>query len=353
MVEVDITIPRKQFQLQLNQQFDRGITGIFGPSGSGKTSLLQAIAGLTKPASGSITLEGSTLFHHEDKINQPVEKRQIGYVFQEGRLFPHLSVYQNLSYGYRAGSLLEFDEVIELLQLRPLLNSKPHQISGGERQRTALGRSLLASPKILLLDEPFSAVDTRLRSQILPFILKVQQQVQIPILVVSHDLPDLLKLTHTLCILERGKCLGHGAYFDLIKSQNTRPILGSESVVNALDVTLDHSSDPGVLIGKSPTSDVSIRCEHGALVPGDQVKVFIKAQDIALSSEQVTHTTIQNQLPGTVIDIVDLGQSKLCRIDAGVKLLVKITTQSQQRLQLKPGSKVWCLFKSVAVDVLS
>lgn len=353
MVEVDITIPRKQFELQLKQQFDRGITGIFGPSGSGKTSLLQAIAGLTKPASGSIVLEGSTLFHHQDKINQPVEKRQIGYVFQEGRLFPHLSVYQNLNYGYRAGSSVAFDEVIDLLQLRPLLNSKPHQISGGERQRTALGRSLLASPKILLLDEPFSAVDTRLRSQILPFILKVQQQVQIPILVVSHDLPDLLKLTHTLCILQRGQCLGHGVYFDLIKSQSTRPILGSENVVNAIDVTLGQGADPGVLIGKSPTSNVSIRCEHGALVPGDQVKVFIKAQDIALSLHQVENTTIQNQLPGTVIDIVDLEQSKLCRIDAGVKLLVKITTQSQQRLQLKPGSKVWCLFKSVAVDVLS
>ncbi len=353
MVKLDIVVPRKHFQLQLQEQFDNGITGIFGPSGSGKTSLLQAIAGLAYPEKGSITLEDQVLFDHRRKINLPVENRSIGYVFQEGRLFPHLTVEQNLKYGYHSESSIKFDEIVQLLQLGPLLNSKPRHISGGESQRTALGRSLLSAPKILLLDEPFSAVDVQLRGQILPFILKVQQQVDIPILVVSHDLPDLLKLTSNLCVMDRGQCLGHGSYFELIKQDPVRPILGTDDLLNALEIKLDHELEQGVLMGNSIDSQVKIRCESGDLMPGEKVRVFIKAQDIALSLDRIDQTTIQNQLPGKIIDIIDLGNSQLCRVDAGEKFLVKITKQSQQRLDLKPGSAVWCLFKSVAVDVLS
>ena len=210
MTKVDIILPRKNFDLIIHQTFSDGITGIYGPSGSGKTSLLQAISGLALPKSGHISIDKRTVFDTKRKINIPVEKRNIGYVFQEGRLFPHMTVEKNLLYGQKKekNRKVGFREVVDLFNLSHLLKSKPWQISGGERQRTALGRSLLSSPDILLLDEPFSAVDTRLRDQILPFILKIQQKVQVPILVVSHDLPDLLKLTNILCIIKDGRCLG-------------------------------------------------------------------------------------------------------------------------------------------------
>ena len=171
MTEVDIILPRKNFELSICEQFSDGITGIFGPSGSGKTSLLHTISGLETPKKGRLVVNNRVLFDSGKGINLPVEKRNIGYVFQEGRLFPHMTVEKNLLYGLKknGNSNVGFDEVIDLLNLGHLLKSKPSQISGGERQRTALGRSLLSSPEILLLDEPFSAVDTRLRKQILPF----------------------------------------------------------------------------------------------------------------------------------------------------------------------------------------
>ena len=217
MTEIDILLPRKNFDITINEVFCDGITGIFGPSGSGKTSMLQAIAGLALPKSGYIKTGGRVLFDSRKKINVPVEKRRVGYVFQEGRLFPHMTVEKNLLYGYKKddGDGVKFNEVVDLLKLENLLTRRPWQISGGERQRTALGRSLLSSPDILLLDEPFSAVDTALRSRIIPFITKIQQRVRIPILVVSHEMPDLLKLTDRLCIIKEGQCHGHGKYSEL------------------------------------------------------------------------------------------------------------------------------------------
>lgn len=236
MIEVDITLPRKNFNVVIHERFSDGITGIFGPSGSGKTSLLKAISGLALPKFGNISIGNRTIFNSEKKINLQVDKRNIGYVFQEGRLFPHMSVEKNLLYGMKKHTdrKVNFNEVVELLNLRHLLKSKPSQISGGERQRTALGRSLLSSPDLLLLDEPFSAVDARLRNQILPFIIKIQQKVEIPILVVSHDLSDLLKLTNTLCIIEEGRCKGHGEYYDLLKLESVSEIFGSDSTVNSV-----------------------------------------------------------------------------------------------------------------------
>ncbi|MEO1653173.1 MAG: ATP-binding cassette domain-containing protein, partial [Bacteroidota bacterium] len=221
MIEIDIHLPRRNFDLKIQEQFGSGITGVFGPSGAGKTSLLQAIAGLAKPSRGRIQVGGRILFDSVEKINLPVEKRNIAYVFQDGRLFPHLNVESNLKYGLnkKKEGPISFKEVVDLLQLSHLLKSKPAQISGGERQRTALGRALLSSPDLLLLDEPFSAVDMQLRQQILHFILKVQQRTNLPISVVSHDLPDLLKLSKKLCIIKEGACLAHADYYDLLKDQ--------------------------------------------------------------------------------------------------------------------------------------
>ena len=359
MIEVDIRLPRKNFEVAINESFSGGITGIFGPSGSGKTSLMHAIAGLEKPLAGKITMEGNVLFDAKKGIHVPVEKRDIGYVFQEGRLFPHMSVEKNLLYGIKKKkkSKVSFNEVVELLNLKHLLKSKPAQISGGERQRTALGRTLLSSPEILLLDEPFSAVDMNLRNQILPFIIRIQQKVDIPIMVVSHDLPDLLKLTNTFFFIKEGKCIAHGEYYDLLKKQEVSELLGNSALVNSIEMTVAKNTEENrltLLEYLNNNEKVVVKCEKSKeqYEIGRKIKIFINADDIALSNKYMPEITIQNQIEGTVKDLIERGSTLLCIVDVGFKLVVEITFESQKRLNISIGSKVWCMFKSVAIDLV-
>ncbi len=358
MTEVDIVLPRKNFEVRICEKFSDGITGIFGPSGSGKTSLLHSISGLEVPKTGRIVVGDRVLFDSKQKINIPVEKRNIGYVFQEGRLFPHMTVEKNLLYGLKknGSSKVRLDEVVDLLNLRHLLKSKPSGISGGERQRTALGRTLLSSPDILLLDEPFSAVDTKLRKQILPFIIRIQKKVQIPILVVSHDLPDLLKLTNALCLVKDGKCIGHDQYHDLLKLKEFPELIGTSPLVNSIHMKVVKANPENgltVLVWAFGKQEVKVKCEKSkeTYKVGEELKIFINADDIALSTEKLANITIQNQIEGTVADIIERDSSLLCIVDVGFKLIVEITAQSQKRMAINKGSKIWCLFKSVAIDV--
>jgi molybdate transport system ATP-binding protein len=245
MIDVNIVLERKHFNVEIAERFHNGITGIFGQSGAGKTSLLQAVAGLARPRGGCIVSDGRVLFDAARHINLPIEQRNVGYVFQEGRLFPHLTVEKNLRYGMKKGRERRavFDEVVALLKLDHLLGCRPRAISGGERQRTALGRALLSSPDMLLLDEPFSAVDMPLRRQILPFIRKVQQTFHLPTLVVSHDLPDLLKLTRTLCIIHEGRCIGHGDCDSLRKIPECVWMIGAPSPLTEVESYVSGSSE--------------------------------------------------------------------------------------------------------------
>ncbi len=358
MTEVDFLLKRKNFNVEVKEHFCKGITGIFGPSGSGKTSLLHTIAGLEKPKEGKISINGRVLFDKNEGVNIPVEKRNIGYVFQEGRLFPHMTVEKNLLYGNkRFGSKkISFEKVVEMLNLKHLLNSKPSQISGGERQRTALGRTLLSSPDILLLDEPFSALDAKIRNQIIPFILRIQEKVKIPIMVVSHDLTDLLKLTNKLFLIKNGQCVGHDKYYKLLKDQNALEIFGSAPLVNSITMNvLETNPETGLtLLGwKESSPEVIISCEksRNGYKPGEEIKIFVDAADIAISLEKSSTITIQNQVQGTITDIIKRGSTLLCIVDAGFRLVVEVTSESQNRLGIRQGSKIWCMFKSVSIDV--
>lgn len=358
MVETKFKLKQGNFNFTINEQFDAGITGIYGPSGAGKTSLLKAIAGLIKPQKGLININNHEVFNSDKKTNIPVENRRIGYVFQEGRLFPHLNIEQNLNYGVKKETpkQLSFDAVVNLLNLKPLLKRKPSAISGGERQRTALGRALLSSPDILLLDEPFSAVDIHLRSQIIPFLLKIHKSIDIPILVVSHDLPDLLKLSNRLCLISNGRCVGHDDYHDLLKKEASLKLFASDAIMNAITMTvkaIDPTKGLTVLSNSGDQSDVRVKCEKSKLSYGigEELKLFISSDDIALSEKKVDGITIQNQLQGKITDIVRRESTSLCIVDVGFKLVVEITAESQKRMNIEVGSSVWCLFKSAAIDV--
>ncbi len=357
MIQLDIQLKRDNFDLQITETFGTGITGIFGPSGSGKTSLLNSICGLAKPEKGSISINGRKVFSTEEKINIPVERRKIGYVFQEGRLFPHLTVEKNLRYGMKENDHNGlFNRVVNLLKLGHILKSRPAKISGGERQRTAIGRALLSSPELLLLDEPFSALDTNLRQQILPFLLKIHQSVNIPILVVSHDITDLLKLTNRICMLKSGQVIGHNDYHELIKQPELQDVFSSHCLINAVTmsvVQVNEESGITTLSHRNRENWIKVVCEKSRLTykEGDEIKIFIPSDDIALSAKRLPNVTIQNQLEGVIQDVIKRDSVRICVVDVGFPLLVEITAESLKRMDIGIGYPVWCLFKSVAIDV--
>ncbi|MFV0378760.1 MAG: molybdenum ABC transporter ATP-binding protein [Mangrovibacterium sp.] len=357
MIQINIKLKRDSFDVLVNETFNNGITGIFGPSGSGKTSLLNAICGLATPCEGYISINGKTVFNRSEKINIPVEQRRIGYVFQEGRLFPHLTVDKNLRYGMK-GNCPDgyFNKVVDLLNLRHILTSKPSKISGGERQRTALGRALLSSPELLLLDEPFSALDSNLRQQILPFLLKVHQTISIPIMVVSHDITDLLKLSNRICLMQTGRVIGHDDYHQLLRQPQLQSFFGKHSLLNALSMRVVRADEETgithVCFGESHNwIKVLVEKSQRVYKKGDELKLFIASDDIALSSKRLPYVTIQNQLDGIILDIIVRENTRLCLVNVGFPLVVEVTAESLRRMDIEVGASVWCLFKSVAIDV--
>ena len=205
MLDLDIVIKRGEFCLSIQSQLNSAVTGIFGPSGCGKSTLLSAIAGLLKPQQGCIVLDGEILFDSQQKIMLAPQKRHIGLMFQDGQLFPHLSVKENLLYGYQrlnhAERHFHLHEICQLLEIEPLLARLPQQLSGGEKQRVALGRAILYSPRLLLLDEPLSSLDETRKTQILPFLARVRDEVKIPMLYVSHALNEINYLTEDIIYL--------------------------------------------------------------------------------------------------------------------------------------------------------
>jgi len=359
ILEFDFKLERKDFVLNVNAEISGGITGIFGPSGHGKTSLLNSIAGLTIPESGFIALNGQRIFDSEDKINIPVKKRKIGYVFQDIRLFPHYSIKNNLNYGRQIKSNDSvFKEVVKILKIEYLLNKKPEHCSGGEKQRVAIGRAILSGSRILLLDEPFSAVDVNLRKEIIPFLNAVNQKFNIPILIVSHDLPDLLSLTDNLILLKDGKILAHGKFQDLIINQSNLEIMHESGWYNVLHLNIfaQHEAKNIVLL-RSEESNLQIQALNQAL-NGDvkinqQLKVLIKPENIALSKETVSNISLRNQIQGTIKNVFLKNGLAFCIVDVGEKIIVEVTEASQKNMRLKPGEKVFCLFKSAALKIFS
>ncbi|GAB4271342.1 MAG: hypothetical protein Kow0029_08910 [Candidatus Rifleibacteriota bacterium] len=206
---LNIKLKRDCFKLEANQLITSRLTGIFGPSGSGKTTILECICGLSEPDSGQIKFFNKIFFDSEQKVSVAPQKRKVGIVFQDIRLFPHMSVAKNLDYGMnllkKTEKRVSWSEIIELLELSSLLERSPESLSGGEKQRVAIGRALLSSPELLLLDEPFSALDQGMRQTILPYLAEIEKALNIPMIIVSHHLPDLKQLTEKILFIENGK----------------------------------------------------------------------------------------------------------------------------------------------------
>nr|WP_321487100.1 molybdenum ABC transporter ATP-binding protein [uncultured Draconibacterium sp.] len=351
-----IKLQRKDFTLDVKADIPNGITGIFGPSGHGKTSLLNSIAGIVTPDSGYIHLNGDTLLDTKNKQNVKIRKRRVGYVFQDERLFPHYTIKKNLLYGEKNPDQELFDEVIETLQIAHLLNKKPEQCSGGEKQRAAIGRAIISGSKILLMDEPFSALDVNLRREIIPYLNRVHQKFSLPILIVSHDLPDLLSLTDNLMLLKNGRLLGHGKFTDLLGQPDNLALMHESGWYNVMHLSVfAHLESKNMVLLKSHKSNLQIQALTQTIGKdvevNQELKVLIKPESIALSKEPVQNISLRNQVAGTMKEVFLKDGLAFCIVDVGENIIVEVTEASQKSMCLDKGQRVYCLFKSAALKI--
>lgn len=227
-MKIDITHRQGDFSLSVSfEGAPSGVTALFGPSGAGKTSIVNMVAGLVKPDAGRIAVNGFCVFDASRRIDLPPEKRRVGYVFQDGRLLPHLTVRANLTYGMRrtppARRFVEFDQVVDLLGIGHLLDRRPARLSGGEKQRVAIGRALLTSPALLLMDEPLASLDKARKAEVLPFIMQLGREFAIPILYVSHAMEEVIQLASRMVLLQNGRVLASGDLEVLLSRSDLRP----------------------------------------------------------------------------------------------------------------------------------
>jgi molybdate transport system ATP-binding protein len=331
-----------------------GVTTIFGPSGCGKSTLLAAVAGLLRPQAGRLALDGRVLFESATGTMLPPERRRCGVVFQDARLFPHLSVDSNLRYGLRRAPRGAegpgFDEVVDLLGIGPLLCRRPAALSGGEKQRVALGRALLARPQILLMDEPLAALDAARKAEVLPFLSRLRDRLRIPLLYVTHALDEVDQLADTLVLMQAGRVLASGP-LEALSARTDLPLLAARQdagVVLSCRV-LDHAAARGLTRLGFPGGTLLVPLLEDP--PGTRLRLRLRARDISLATEEPRAVSVQNLLPVTVEALDGLGaHDVMLRLRVGESLLLsRITRDAAARLGLAPGRPAWAMVKSVAL----
>jgi len=327
-----------------------GVSALFGASGSGKTTLLRLIAGLMR-APGSLTVNGEVW--QDERIFIPTHRRALGYVFQEASLFPHLSVRGNLEYGWKrvpaAERCIAFDDVVEWLGLGALLQHTPQQLSGGQRQRVAIGRALLASPRLLLMDEPLSALDSNSRAEILPYLERLHRQRELPIIYVSHALDEVARLADTLLLIEAGKIIYQGSLAEGLTRLDL-PLAHRDTAGTIIDTTVI-SHDPEFQLTHVARRGIAFELPGLHAVPGAPLRVRVAARDVSLALSAPSQTSILNLLPARIVELADdaPGQVLVRLALEDTTLLARITRKSAQALDLHPGMAVIAQVKSIAV----
>jgi molybdate transport system ATP-binding protein len=334
-----------------------GITALFGRSGAGKTTLVNLLAGLGRPDRGRIAVGGEVLFSSDDGIDVPPERRRLGYVFQEGRLFPHYSVRGNLTYGRRGGArgAIGFDAVVALLGLTALLDRRPGDLSGGEKQRVAVGRALLAEPRLLLMDEPLASLDAPRKAEILPFIEKLRDELRLPVIYVSHAMEEIVRLADTLVLMSDGRIAAVGPVEELTSRLDLRPLTGRYEAGAVIRATVaGHDVTYGLSELAFPGG--RLRVSHVALPLGTPVRARIRARDVALATTRPSGISFRNIFAARVTEIApERAPIVDVRLDIGtpaqpVALWARVTARAAQELGLTPGREVFALVKTVALD---
>lgn len=343
-----------EFELEAESEIPaRGVTALFGRSGSGKTSLLRCLAGLECPPLGYMSVNGDLWHDTQQGIFVPPQNRGIGYVFQEGALFPHLRVRENLLFGFNRTPLRQQTErlqrVTDLLGLNSLLRRFTWQLSGGEKQRVAIGRALLNNPRLLLMDEPMASLDRAHKKEIIPYLECLHRSTSIPIVYVTHDPYEMVRIADHLLLLERGRLIAEGAL---------------QEVLSRVDLPISRGDDAGAVISARilahdiPFHLTRVGFGGGELTVsavdrpvGSDIRVRIQARDVSLALEPPGPTSIMNILPARVCEMQAHGRGRMViRLDVGgVPVLARITQKSCQRLGIAPGQTVYAQIKSVAL----
>ena len=346
MIGVDIQKQLGDFGLDARFDAPAGVTAIFGPSGSGKTSVVNAVAGLSKPDAGRITIGDAVLFDEGKRVNLTPQARRIGYVFQDARLFPHMTVIRNLRYG----GTHDETRIIDVLGLGDLLDRMPANLSGGERQRVALGRALMCDPRLLLMDEPLAALDVARKAEILPYVERLRDDVKIPILYVSHDMSEVARLATTLVVMDKGRVATHGPLGEVLSQPDAVPLVGVRAAGAVISTKV-----AGRLLDDGLTE---LAFSGGRLilpgilgVLGQTVRLRIPAQDVILATEKPTGLSALNVLPVTVTKVAQgRGPGVAVGVQAGEDhLLARVTRRSAQRMGLTAGQKIYAIIKATAV----
>jgi len=354
MLSLDIERGLGDFRLAASFEAGEGVTALFGRSGAGKTSVVNAIAGILRPDRGRVAINGETVFDSTLGIDVPTPKRRVGYVFQEGRLFPHLSVRQNLNYAgmfSRGMPASEFDHVVELLGLRELLDRRPGNLSGGEKQRVAIGRALLSSPRLLLLDEPLASLDAHRKGEVLQYIELIRDEVKVPIVYVSHAVEEVVRIADTVVLMAAGTVLAVGPAEEVMGRPDLRPGEGKfegGAVIDAKVVDQDIEHDLATLAFDGGTLTAT---NVDALI-GEPVRVRIRARDVSIALERPQRISIQNVLQGMVVDVTagSSGIVDVVIVVGATTLRSRVTRRAVEQLGLKRGLGVYALVKAVSLS---
>ncbi len=354
MLEARFQLPLQSFVLDTELRIPpRGVTAVFGRSGSGKTTLLRCIAGLEQQARGYLRLNEKVWQDDSANIFIPAHRRPFGFVFQDGRLFPHLKVADNLDYGQKRAGGIDGNHrraIIDLLALDSLLKHYPHQLSGGEQQRVAIGRALLTRPRLMLLDEPLASLDLQHKNEILPYLDGLHSALDIPMLYVSHSPDEVLRLADHLILLDGGRVQAQGPLNELL---------------GRLDLPFSHTSEAAAVVPATVSTfderhqitDLNfdggrLRVPHAGLTAGQAVRVLIHARDVSLTLTRAEDSSILNIFEATVLDRESRGggQITVSVQVGGTVLLARITALSGERLGICPGLRVFAQIKSVALS---
>ncbi len=332
-----------------------GVTALFGRSGCGKSTLISLIAGLLVPDAGRVVLDEDVLFDSERHLSVDARHRRIGVVFQDARLFPHLSVRGNLDYGARRVARetprpVAFDDVVSLLGLGDLLKRRPHELSGGEKQRVALGRALLSQPRLLLLDEPLASLDLARREEVLPYLEKLRDAFAIPIVYVSHQFDEVLRLATRVVLLDEGRTVADGEIATVSRHPQLRAIVGPDSVGAVLAGHVESVDTSGLAMLR--VGDAELTVELDGAVVDQRIQIQVLARDVIVASVRPSGLSVRNVVAARVISVTpDAGRAVLVELDIGrtATLLARITSRASEELGLTVDKEVWVLIKAASL----
>jgi molybdate transport system ATP-binding protein len=346
------------FTLDVALSAPPGITMLFGASGSGKTTLLRCVAGLARPDEGRIAIGDRVLFDSRTGVNVAVKDRHIGYVFQQAALFPHMSLRENIEYGVHHMSTAErtgrVSTIAESFRIATILDRRPAQVSGGERQRAALARALVTEPSMLLLDEPLSALDHAIQTRIMDDLRRANEARRIPIVYVTHSHREVYALGERAVVIDHGRVIADGTPHEVLDRPGQSVLANLAGFENVFDATIvERREQAGTMECRIDGSTTELEVPLSTARVGESIRVAIRAGDILIGSQEPRGLSARNIRIGRLVELNAHGPTMVAVVDAGARFIVHLTPTGVDSLQLKPGDQVWLIVKTYSCRILS